>query len=64
MWSIEGGEIMYNKKYRLTNIITETYNPIHEDLTDKICYLAYFNVGERGWFLYQPNSWFDTFCPN
>ena len=50
---------MYSKKYRLTNIITELYNPIHDDLPNKVCYLAYLNKGERGWFLYQPNSWFD-----
>jgi len=23
------------------------------------CYLAYFNVGERGWFLYQTNNCLD-----
>ena len=51
---------MYSKKYRLTNIITENYNPIHEGLLEKICYLAYFNVGERGWFLYRTNDWFDS----
>lgn len=50
---------MYNKKYRLTKIMTEIYNPIHDDMHEKVCYLAYFNVGERGWFLYEPNTWFD-----
>ena len=51
---------MYNKKYRLTNIITEIYNPIHENVLNTICYLAYFNIGERGWFLYRTNDWFDS----
>lgn len=50
---------MYNKKYRLTKIMTEIFNPIHEGLENTVCYLAYLNEGERGWFLYQPNSWFD-----
>lgn len=51
---------MYSKKYRLINIITEYYNPIHEGLLNKICHLAYFNVGERGWFLFRDSDWFDS----
>lgn len=50
---------MYNKKYKLTKIKTETYNPIHDDMENTVCFLAYLNIGERGWFLYRPNDWFD-----
>lgn len=50
---------MYNKKYRLTKIRTEIFNPIHDGLENTICYLAYLNEGERGWFLYRHNDWFD-----
>jgi hypothetical protein len=43
---------MYSKKYRLINIETSgKANPTHETIKNKICYLAYLNIGERGWFL-------------
>lgn len=41
---------MYNKKYRLQKIETEHKNSIHAEILGKICYLAYFNCGEKGWF--------------
>lgn len=41
---------MYNK-YRLKNIETKRKNPMHAEILGKVCYLAYFNKGERGWFL-------------
>ena len=44
---------MYNKKYRLTDIKSQKWNPLHDRLINKVCYLAYLNVGERGWFLYD-----------
>ena len=43
---------MYNKKYHLEKIEEmNRHNPIYDDMEDAVCYLAYFNVGERGWFL-------------
>lgn len=44
---------MYNKKYRLEKIEEfNRHNPIYEYIEGSICYPAYFNVGERGWFLW------------
>lgn len=50
---------MYNKKYRLQNIETERKNPMHTEILGKVCYLAYFKVGERGWFLCDTEEAFD-----
>lgn len=50
---------MYNKKYRLQNIETECKNPVHAKILGKVCYLAYFKVGERGWFLCDTEEAFD-----
>lgn len=50
---------MYNKKYRLVEI--ESYmwqNPLHEQIKGRICYLAYLNEGERGWFLAETDDMF------
>lgn len=45
---------MYNKKYVLANIEEfHRYNLLYEDIKGCTCYLAYFNPGERGWFLYE-----------
>lgn len=45
---------MFNKKYCLDNIEEfNKHNPIYDDVEGQICYLAYLNVGERGWFLYE-----------
>lgn len=45
---------MYNKKYLLEKIEEmNRHNPIYDDMEDTVCYLAYFNIGERGWFLYE-----------
>ena len=44
---------MYNKKYRLADIKSQKWNPLHDMIINKVCYLAYLNVGERGWFLYD-----------
>lgn len=51
---------MYNKKYCLTQI-TELRkpNPMHEAILNTICYLAYLNPGEQGWFLSEME---DIFC--
>lgn len=51
---------MYNKKYKLENIEEfNGHNYIYDEIEEgAICYPAYFNVGERGWFLYIENrSW-------
>ena len=49
---------MYNKKYTVEKIEQlNRYNPIYEDMEGCICYPVYFNVGERGWFLYEANVW-------
>ena len=48
---------MYNKKYRLIEINRSDENKnVRDDMEGSICYLAYFNVGERGWFLYEAND--------
>ena len=52
---------MYNKKYILEKIEEfNTHNSIYDDIEGKTCYLAYLNVGERGWFLYEDGDWFST----
>lgn len=51
---------MYNKKYRLVNIIEYNRpNHIYLEMKDRVCYLAYFNPGERGWFLYETSELFE-----
>lgn len=50
---------MYNKKYYIEKIEEfNHHNPIYDDILGNVCYLAYLNVGERGWFLYEENDWF------
>jgi hypothetical protein len=47
---------MYNKRYLLEKIEEfNGHNPIYENVEGAVCYPAYFNVGERGWFLYIEN---------
>ena len=49
---------MYSKKYRLEKIEEfNKHNPIYDDIEGSVCYPAYFNVGERGWFLWVENDW-------
>ena len=48
---------MYDKKYRLVEIDAKKYNPMHDEVLNKICYPAYFVVGEVGWFLCEVFSW-------
>lgn len=44
---------MYSNKYILKKIDEfNHHNPIYEGVEGSIAYPAYFNVGERGWFLY------------
>lgn len=50
---------MYNKKYILEKIEEfNGHNPIYEGVEGRIAYPAYFNVGERGWFLWIDDGWF------
>ena len=54
---------MYNKKYVLEKIEEfNGHNHIYDDIEERICYPAYFNVGERGWFLWIEDDWFDEFA--
>lgn len=49
---------MYNKRYILEKIEEfNHYNLVYENVEGSICYLAYLNIGERGWFLYEDNDW-------
>lgn len=41
----------YNKKYRAVSVKTAEPREVHNEVEGKICYPAYFKVGERGWFL-------------
>ena len=54
---------MYSKKYRLEKIEQfNHHNPVYENVEGCIVYPAYFNVGERGWFLYIENDWFKEYA--
>lgn len=45
---------MYSKKYRLTKLEEfGRHNPIYDEADGSVCYLAYLNPGERGWFLFE-----------
>lgn len=49
---------MFSNKYRLDKIEEfNKHNPMYDNMEGVVCYLAYFNVGERGWFLYESNDW-------
>ena len=52
---------MYSKKYRLEKVEEfNKHNPTYENAKSRICYLAYLNIGECGWFLLESNDWFGT----
>ena len=54
---------MYNKKYCIDKIEEfNNHNPIYDDLEGQIAYPAYFNIGERGWFLWIEAGWFKEFA--
>ena len=54
---------MYNKKYIIEKIEEfNDHNPIYDDVEGRVAYPAYFNVGERGWFLWIENGWFKEFA--
>lgn len=49
---------MYNKKYRLEKIEEfNRHNFIYDNVEGSTCFLAYFNVGERGWFLQETENY-------
>lgn len=49
---------MYNKKYIIESIEEfNGHNPIYEGVLGRIAYPAYFNTGERGWFLWIEEGW-------
>lgn len=52
---------MYNKKYRIEKIEEfNKHNPVYDGVEGATCYLAYLNVGERGWFLYiEDSGWYE-----
>ena len=48
---------MYSKRYRLEKIEEfGRHNPIYDGVEGHVTYPAYFNVGERGWFLWIENG--------
>ena len=53
---------MFSTKYRIESVEElTTSNPMHEQIRGKICYPAYFAVGERGMMLVDmedaPSFW-------
>lgn len=52
---------MYSKKYCIEKIEEfNKHNPLYENIEGSICYPAYFNVNERGWFLYiEDRIWYE-----
>lgn len=44
---------MYSKKFRLSNIRRQSQfnGEFYDSIKGKICYLGFFRIGERGWFL-------------
>lgn len=54
---------MYNKKYILEKIEESNgHNSVYDGVEGRIAYPAYFNVGERGWFLWIEDGWFNEFA--
>lgn len=55
---------MFNRRYRLKEIISKTgvEEKDKEDFLGKICYPAYFKVGENGWFLCETDGC--TYAPD
>ena len=53
---------MYSKKYRIEIEEFNHHNYIYDDVEGSIAYPAYFNVGERGWFLYMEDCLFTEYA--
>ena len=51
---------MYDKKYIIEEIEEfNEHNDLYDNIKGSICYPAYFKVGERGWFLYESDYWYN-----
>lgn len=51
---------MYNKKYVLEKVEEfGAHNSVYDNIEGAICYSAYFNIGERGCFIYEDDDWLD-----
>lgn len=48
------------EKYRAIEVDSKKRRYLHIAVEGSVCYLAYFKVGERGWFLYEDD---DPFSP-
>lgn len=54
---------MYNKKYIIEKIEESNgHNSIYDGVEGRLAYPAYFDVGERGWFLWIEDGWFYEFA--
>ena len=54
---------MFSSRYRLVSIISsKNESQKQEDFLGKICYPAYFKVGENGWFLCETDGC--TYAPD
>lgn len=53
---------MHNKKYIFEKIEEfNGHNRVYEDMPHRcVCYLAYLNEGERGWFMYETGLRYDV----
>lgn len=52
---------MYSKKFRLTDIRrqSERNKGFYDSIKGNICYLGFFKIGERGWFLVDEMQGFE-----
>lgn len=57
---------MYDKKFRLIRITKDDYNSLphsrrhfYGNMSGRLCYLGFFKIGERGWFLCENGDEFD-----
>lgn len=52
---------MYSKKFRLTDIRrqSERNQVFYNSIKGNICYLGFFKIGERGWFLVDEMRGYD-----
>ena len=50
---------MYSKKFRLVGIFSNRESDLHDSIIGKVCYLGFFRIGERGWFLVDEMQGFE-----
>ena len=56
---------MYNRKYILEKIEEfHRHNHLYDDMEGCLCYPVYFNVRERGWFLYHQKDYWNDLTPH